>query len=323
MAKSPVSKPKAAPSRSKPMKPAKPPRDPEASARLRRVVLHSLSVFICLIAAAVGVRLMKRHVEQDLAFPSQPPKVVLKDRPVWMTDLLAEQIIRSVRPAGAHSAFDHQLLVDVGQMLATNPWIRQVKQVRRAYDQQPGDTIEIDCDYRAPIALVHWRDYYWLVDGDGVKLPEQFTAQQLPRIVIGQNRKMNIRIIEGVHNPPVESGRKWPGDDLAAGLDLVKVLYGQSYAEEIVSVDVSNFNGRVDQREAQLVLGTRYETQIRWGQPVATRGFEVPTALKLRRLKDVCAEYGRVDGHRPWIDIRFDKITYPVPPSEPATASGR
>jgi hypothetical protein len=207
-------------------------------------------------------------------------------------------------------------------MLERNPWIKQVKQVRRAFDKKPGDTIEIDCEYRAPIALVHWRDYFWLVDGDAVKLPEQFTIDQLARIITGRNGKMNIRIIQGVRNPPVETGRRWPGDDLSAGLEMVKLLYGQPYAEEIVKVDVSNFGGRVDAKEAQIVLGTKHDTQIRWGQPAGAKSFfvEVPTLQKLASLKAIWSEYGRVDANRPWIDIRFDKVTYP---SDAAQASGR
>src|SRR5205085_11418901 len=117
-----------------------------------------------------------------LAFPSEPPSVVLKDRPIWVGDFLAEQIARSVRPIGAHSALDHQLLVDITHQLATNPWIKTVRQVRRSYVKAPGDTVEIDCEYRAPVALVRWKDFFWLVDGEGVKLPEQFTIEQLSRI---------------------------------------------------------------------------------------------------------------------------------------------
>ena len=87
-------------------------------------------------------------------------------------------------------------------------------------------------------------------------------------------------------------------------------------------MDVSNFGGRVDAKEAQLVLGTRYDTQIRWGQPPSSKNFfiEIPTAQKLASLKAIWSEYSRVDAKRPWIDIRFDKVTYP---NDAAQASGR
>ena len=297
--------------------------DPERARAVRKVVLHTVGALAFAGMLLAGVAYLRAHVEKRVVFPDRPPKVVLVNRPAWMSDFLAEQIIAAVRPVGTHSAFDHQVLVDIDAMLRTNPWIKKVKQIRRAYDKKPADTIEVDCDYRAPIALVHWRDYYWLVDGDGVKLPEQYTADQLPRIVMGPNRKLNIRVIAGVAQPPVESGDKWPGEDLAAGLDLVKLLHGQPYAEEIVKVDVSNYEGRNNRREPHLTLVTRYNTEIRWGRPVNSKDFfiEVAPAQKLTYLRQVYEQFHRVDANRPAIDIRFDKITYPSAPAvEPRTA---
>lgn len=288
-------------------------KDPQRTAALRRALLHGVGVVVFAGLLGVAFVSMKRYVEKDVVFPDRPPRVVLKNRPAWMSDALAIQIINSIKPAGTHSAFDRQLLVDTVAILQSNPWIKQVKQVRRAYGQKPGDTLEIDCDYRAPIALVHWKDYYWLVDGEGVKLPEQFTASQLPGIVMGQDHHLAIRIIEGVAEPPVQSGQKWTGEDLWAGLDMVKILFGQSFADEIVKIDVSNFGGRVDPKEAQISLVTRFDTHVQWGRPVNAKDFfvEVPTAQKLAYLQQVYAQFHRVDGGRPWIDIRFDRITYP------------
>ena len=288
-------------------------RSPERAARIRRVALHSLAALVFLVLIGAGFVRLRGYVEREVVFPHRPPTVVMKNRPAWMSDARAIQIINSVRPAGTHSAFDRQLLADTAAILQHNPWVKQVNQVRRAYGQSPGDTLEIDCEYRAPIALVHWKDYYWLVDGEGVKLPEQFTADQLPRMLIGVDRKLNLRIIEGVSEPPVESGQAWRGEDLVAGLDLVKILYGRSYVEEITRIDVANFGGRIDPKEAQLVLITKYDTQVRWGRPVNAKDFfiEVSTTQKLKYLEEVYAEFHRVDGGRPWIDIRLDKITYP------------
>ncbi|HEY7089284.1 MAG TPA: hypothetical protein VH518_14400 [Tepidisphaeraceae bacterium] len=288
-------------------------RDPERVKRIRRGVFHFLGAILLVGLLSVGYLHLRRYVEREVVFPEHPPRVVLKNRPSWMSDARAIQIINSIRPAGTHSAFDRQLLVDTAAILQQNPWVKQVRQVRRAYGEKPGDTLEIDCDYRAPIALVHWKDYYWLVDGEGVKLPEQFIESQLPRIMIGPDRRLNLRIIEGVTQAPVESGQVWRGDDLAAGLDLVKILYAQRYAEEIVKVDVANFGGRIDPKEAQIDLVTRYDTQIRWGRPVNAKDFfvEVSASQKLKYLEEIYNEFHRVDGGRPWIDIRFDRITYP------------
>jgi hypothetical protein len=295
------------------------------NAHLKTISRHITALFLCIAAAGVGLVELKRHVDRDVVFLDEPPQVIFKDRPVWMSDFLYEQLLTSVRPMGAHSAFDRELLIDVADSLRDNPWIKQVRQVRRCYVRRPGDTIEIDCDFRAPVAMVHWKDYFWLVDGDGIKLPEQFTAAQVPHVLKGRDGNMNIRIIEGVRQPPVESGHQWPGEDLAAGLDLVKLLYGKSFAEAVEKVDVTNFAGRDNPRDAQLNLETTYGTGIKWGRPVNAKDFfvEVSTAQKLKYLQQVQQQYGRIDAGQPWIDIRFDRITYPTIASTDSPASGQ
>jgi hypothetical protein len=285
----------------------------ETTAWLRGAGAHVSGAALCLLALAAGVFLMKRYVERELAFPKQPPAVVLKQRPVWMSEFLAGSIAEAVRPAGAHSSFDHQMLVDRVAMLKANPWIRNVREVRRTYGQRPGDSLEIDCDYRAPIALVRWGRDYWLVDGEGVKLPERFGAADVPKIVVGRDGRTNIRIVEGVQRPPPQPGKTWGGEDLASGLEMVKRLYGLPFADEIVKVNVANFGGRVDLREAQLVLGTKHGTEIRWGRPIGARDdfIEVKPQRKFEYIRRVYEEFGRCDARQQWIDVRYDMIRIP------------
>ena len=42
----------------------------------------------------------------------------------------------------------------------------------------------------------------------------------MPKIVLGRDGRMNIRIIEGVKQPPPDTGQRWVGADLTAGLGL-------------------------------------------------------------------------------------------------------
>jgi hypothetical protein len=289
--------------------------NPEREAAIRRVCIH-VFLAICFVGGLAGVACFARdYVVRKVAFPSDPPRVVLVNRPTWMSDLLAEEIVRAAKPNGAHSAFDHQLLVDINRILVASPWIREVRQIRRVYRDRPGDTIEIDCDYRAPVALVQYnRDAFWLVDGEGVKLPASFNLSQLNRVVRGADGKMNIRIITGVQHKPVPVGTKWPGEDLAAGLDMVRLLYGLPYAEEIVQVDVSNYGGRDSIKEAQITLGTTQGNTIKWGRPINGGNdffVEISTQRKLETLKEIFEQYHQVDAGQQWVDIRLDKPTYP------------
>ena len=307
----------------KPLKLKQPPSAEHIAAR-RRFALK-LAVLVLVTGGTFTTLYVAKHkVEQKYAHPSAPPNVVLKNRPAWMTDYLASRITAVARPRGIHSAFDHQLLVDIRDQLTSDPdiapWIKEVRQVRRTYVSEPGDTIEVDCDFRAPIALVRWNDAFWFVDNDGVKLPEQFTPTEVPKIAIGPAGKIVMRIIEGVRHVPVDPGMRWTGDDLAAGLEMVKLLANQPFAEDVVKVDVSNFQGRDNPRDAFISLVTRYNTAIKWGRPPSAKDYfiEVSTARKLDELAQIYNQYGRIDAKHPWLDIRFDKITYPA--DQPATA---
>ena len=292
--------------------------DPEQAARLRRLGIHAGAVLGVLVAGGVGFAMLRTHVEKRIAFPDRPPTVVLKSRPLWMSDFVAQQVASQVAPRGTHSAFDHDMLVEVTRMLKNNPWIMRVRGVRRVYGKAAGDTLELDCDFRTPAALVKTGAAYYLIDRGGVRLPEQYAAADVPRVVETASGRTNILIIDGVARPaPKNPGQKWTGDDLRAGLDLAGLLLdpaNQPFTHEVRKINVDNFGGRRDPREAQIVLTTRYGTQIRWGRPIKAndRFIEVDPGRKLDYLKRVYQEYGRVDANQPFgIDIRYDKITYP------------
>jgi len=100
----------------KPMKMRKP-TDPERARRMRVVALHLSLAALLVGGIGAGYHYADEYVEQRVAFNKQPLIVVLKNRPAWMNDFLVEQIAQIVRPAAAHSAFDHKLLVDTADAL--------------------------------------------------------------------------------------------------------------------------------------------------------------------------------------------------------------
>jgi hypothetical protein len=287
-----------------------------------RSFLKALTTLAFVGACVFGYLRARDYVSGSITFRPVPPRVALKERPAWMSDSLANKILRVAAPDVATSTFDHNQLVNIASLLRnhpdSSPWVRAVKTVRRAYDNAPGDLIEIDCEFRAPVALVRWELYYWLIDGDGVLLPEQYTAADL-RKVMYDGSKVTLRIIEGVLQPPPESGQKWQGLDVASGLDMVKLLHGKPYADEVERVNVANvidpkYPNRGDRREAQIVLITKYQTQVRWGRPISAKDFivEVSPAQKLDYMAALVRDYKRVDGGHSSVDLRFEWVTIPA-----------
>ncbi len=278
------------------------------------LALRSLLVLVVLGAGGAAFWKMHQQVEQKLAYPTTPARIVLKNVPEWMSDSTSDAIARSVAPKVQRSALDAQFLRDIADVLSGNPWVKKVHRVRRLYGASAGDTIEIECEYRAPAAFVSSGGDFVLIDAEGYRLPERFPVSAgNPRMMFTEEGRLALRIIDGVASPPPQPGRKWAGDDLAAGLDMLRILFEQACAEDIERVDVTNFNCRAKPREAQIVLHTRYRTQIRWGEP-PRRNFhtELAPAEKLDRLNRIVARYGRVDANHSWLDIRLDKILFPA-----------
>jgi hypothetical protein len=295
--------------------------------QVRRAILHAVVVVLLVGGLAWLVASLRTTVAETAAKGAPPPRVVFANRPAWMTDLVARNLAEQFRPAYAPSVFDRESLVAMNRKLKANPWVSKVRQVRRVFGESAGDTIEVDCEFRAPLALVRDRDGdgYWFVDSKGYKLPERFTEQELSHLIYADG-KVNLRVIEGVRNPaPRQAGQLWPGDDLAAGLELAAKLNGQSYAEDVLRVNVTNYGGRVDAREAHLVLVTRLRvkdadgqaafSRILWGRAwgASDAFIEVKPERKLQAMASTVQRYGRVDANAAWIDIRFDEIYVPGP----------
>jgi hypothetical protein len=313
-----MSKPKASKVESSKQKPTKTGSSTVFRVKIQQITLHLLGICAFLGGLVYLVDVSKKYIEQQVVGPMGPLRVALVNKPIWMSDYLAEQIAATV-PKNSSSAFDHDLLVQTVAKLKKNPWVADVRQVRRVYGERPGDTLEVDCEFRAPIAVVKWGQSYWLVDNDGYVLPEKYTDANLEKITVDRDGRTSIRIIDGVHQAPPESGKKWAGADLAAGLDLVKLFYGKLYLDEVTAVDVTNFAGRAKRVDPQIVLQTRYGSKIWWGRPLNTKDFfvEIPASRKLEILRAVVQQHGRIDANQAYVDVRYDDFL--VPTTQPST----
>ena len=283
-----------------------------------RVGLQTAGVAAFVTLLVYGVGYSRRYADAHGLTPTAPPKVVFVNPPHWMNAQLRERLERVATPATSRSSLDASVVQDVASVLSAEPWVKQVKQVRRLYGESAGDTLQIECEFRAPVALVQDEGWFWMVDADGVKLPERFLKGELGKVANGQGLLgMQLRVITGVHYPAPQAGEKWKGEDLAAALELAKVFHDKPYMNDVAMIDVSAIDppGIIDgRRRNEVVLITKFNTQIRWGEPMSRSAFsvDVPVGQKLLTLERLWKEYGRVDAGRPWIEIRYDSVLYPT-----------
>ena len=292
---------------------------PEVDRKARlKLALNVAGVAAFATLLAYGFQFSRRYADTHGATPAAPPKVVFVAPPKWMNDQLRQRLEKAATPVVNRSSLDGSLVKDTAAILAAEPWVKEVRQVRREYGQSAGDTLVIDCDFRAPVALVQDDAWFWMVDADGVKLPERFMRGELAKVAAGQGLLgMTLRVITGVHQPAPQAGEHWKGADLAAGLELAKLFHGKTYLNDIAMIDVGAIDPpRVSsgRRRNEVTLITKYNTQIRWGEPAQRTAFsvDVPVAQKMMTLERLWKEYGRVDAGRPWIEIRYDSVLYPT-----------
>lgn len=276
-----------------------------------------------------GLAYSRQYADKNGLTPATPPKVVFTNPPAWMNEQLRQRLETVATPIVARSALDGSIVQDVANVLSTEPWVKKVKQVRRVYGQSAGDTLQIDCEFRAPVALVQDDAWFWMVDAEGVKLPERFMKNELGKVANGQGlHGLQLRVITGVHHSAPQAGEHWKGEDLAAGLELAKLFHDKPFMSDVAMIDVGAIDppGIADgRRRNEVTLVTKFNTQIRWGEPLGQKAafsVDVPVGQKLMTLERLYKEYGRVDAGRPWIEIRYDSVLYPTEASvESATTT--
>ena len=296
----------------KPLREPRAPMSPEAKAKLRRTAINVVAAGLFSAVCVTGFMASKRYVEKVERRDAPPAVTLVGGPPVWMNATIHEQILAAARSDAASLSTDRQALAGHAIRLSDSPWVKGVKSVRRVYGEGPGDTIEIEAVYRTPVALVHWHEGYWYVDAEGVRLPEKFNDAQVRQMTAAGGRPL-FRVLENIASGPAAVGKAWPGKDIKAGLELVNLLADKGYADQIVRIDVANYDGRLNANESQINLLTRYGTQVRWGQPPSSTAFFVEQKVdrKLEVMQQACRQSGRVDMNLPWIDLRFDNATVP------------
>lgn len=311
-------------------------------AQKRRTIFRLYLIAMLLVAAGGGV-VYAMQVMEDRIYNGQsgPLKtsmhVTFASVPDWMPASLYKQLIASLKPADVNPA-DPDLPAKVGQLAQQSPWIKKVRISAMKAHQDPAVAwVEVDVEFRRPLARVlplgSNQPHY--VDADGVRLPADgvYTcfvsmagaAGQPPRLyyfvkpsdvpagyqVLG----MHYLTIEGVEAPPPDHGRRWEGQDLQAGLEVMKWLHRKTYANQIAAIDVRNFAGRVHGNQSNIVLRAQLPgkraTLIKFGRLAEDVDYELQTKWKMHHLDTFVTEFGgRLAGTVEYVVINEPKLAF-------------
>ena len=294
----------------------------------------AVAATVVLAMAAMEHRVLARRAGSASEF-----RLRLVARPEWMPRRLAEHLAVALTPADS-GPYDPDLPRKVYELAEANSWVLSVTRVTRCYGDDPDVAIiELQAEYRKPIACIRTPRGEAFLSADAMHLPGDLVPRWVSHVRLADDSQRQVCFARRDDVPPgVEAravhyikisgarasapgcGRKWPGDDLAAGLRLVALVAEKPYANQIVTADVRNYAGRAPGGDEEphlrycAQIGSADTTDIRFGRfPRPGGDHNVSTERKLSYIEAYVARHnGRLAGLHSYIDLRFDELNVSV-----------
>lgn len=269
--------------RSKPAKAAK-------KERFSRMLGWALPMGGVVAVAALGVGMTlginRLDHEARIVLVSQPVDVEL-NHPVtregieWLPPEQYNALVQQASQAlDRVDPFDVRALQRVSDVLGQTGWFRELPRVRRSGTH----SIRIEAVWRIPAAVVRSSGRDHLISWDGTPMPMSFPIGASGAVTI-LGAGLAPADVKHMYTHP------WPGTDVQAGLQLLRLVQKEDFKDQVAAIDVSGLS-----RKGGMELVTREETRVVWGGvPGAFRPGEVSDEVKLERLRAIHRKYGRID----------------------------
>lgn len=244
-----------------------------------------------------GVPKLRERLDARVMAVGGAATVAYVAAPAWFDGKRRAEVSERVAMAvGDGSVLDPNRLAKARAALLTTGWFHSIEQVRLADD---GGFL-VEATFVRPFAVVRHGEFDYLVDDEARLLPMQWTAGHRPATP-------HYVAIVGTSAPNRgDYGSVWPGADVAAGIELARLLQPKPWFAEVAAIDLSQY-----QSERTLSLITRHNGRLMWGRAPTDRSVaEVTPDAKLRTLDYLYATERRIDsGGGRTIDLRGDLVT--------------
>ncbi len=306
----------------------------ERKVGVTQVVLRIILLAAILVAAGWGMKKLESHVRAvSNATRTARVRLEVATRPAWMPAELSFRIAKSFaldRPADYD---DKNLTNEIAAQAGRNPWVRQVRSVRKARDSKGRPFVRVDCEFRKPAAMVAWGKHYFFVDELGVRLNDKDVPRWVA-VVPGRNgqRARQEAFIEKADAPggniprpiqyiiidldsrmdpaPPKPGKVWETEALVGhGLRLtalLKTLKVRNDTPQGFRIDARNHAGRLSTVAPHLAFwaGNSY---FKFGRfPQDRYHYNVSVDHKMEVLRNHIARHnGRLAG-TPGLDLQLD-----------------
>jgi len=234
-----------------------------------------------------GVPELEKHT-QALRQPDAPVTVQFINPPAWFQGDVAMSLSLTVQELAGSDPFDQGQLARITQTLADSGWFERINQVRRI---QP-NIIEIDAVFVRPFAMIRSDDADFLVDPVGRRLPMQVDP--------ALNQQQFIVIAGVVTRTPPRLGEHWPGSEVIAGLQLLRLVDAAAWRHQVASIDVSDYRWH-----RTVAIITDRATIINFEHaPGEEEPLELSAEQKMQLLSHNFRTHGHIGGSQ-LADLRF------------------
>jgi hypothetical protein len=272
------------------------------------IILKVLVVASVLCGIVVGLIFLEKYVKETVPARQGAGDLVLADVPLWVSDQLKEKVYTIATATGSSRGLNEDTALSVQRNIEELiPWLDEVK-VRTTHN-----ILRVEARWRKPVALIKSGLIKFYVDAEQVVL-DFIPMPDLP-------------IVEIKGLPPVTKipplGEVWQRDDLAAAIMILDRLDymdksltpDKPLLKEIDRIDISNFNGRQNSRDAHVILYSKDNTVIIWGAEVGKwqQHLESTDEQKLAKLYGYYKENGTLSGAAKFINLRDPRDNIPLP----------
>ena len=265
----------------------------------RPLLVWILPILCLIIFCVIGLERCKEHVASNTSYRFKAPKLAVSNSPAWWEKIFDDQINAVVVPLNGTNMLDRDLPERVAQAYLRCPWVKEVRSVKKRFP----NTVDVDLVIRMPAAAVAvpagGGAHYYVIGDDGVRLPRAYSSWPV--------RGLGVPIIVGLGALPVNAGQRWNQPAIGEAVKLVQLLQsnpGINKHVKVAAVDVSNYGGRINRSQSEMVVITHNGCRIEWGRgPSTNKPGELPVEEKLEKFERFLAEGNPVANRT--LDLRF------------------
>jgi len=265
-------------------------------------------VAVLLGAVVIGFVVLEKYVNKTTSLSSRKGSVELVGVPAWVNEQLQLRIYAAAGADGEDLRLDEDAARSVQENLSGKvAWLESVTV------QTTSTSLQVHALWRKPVALVKLGSRKFYVDSKLVVL-DFVPMSKIPIVEI-----KGLGVVQRLPRP----GEVWRREDVEAAVAILyrlglmdrQVTPKKPLLYEIAAIDVSNFNGRKNNKEAHIVLYAQDNTEIIWGAEFGKwqRYLESTDKQKIAKLYQYYKEYGTLSGDVKFINLCDPQDNIPMP----------